>query len=186
MTAGGLYFDIDMAQLHAVADELQASEKQVKFALSAALRRTATTLRTLSARGLRDELQLRTIGLLRKRLKNLRLRMTSGDGVGLWYGLNDMPASWFKGTPKKTADGAEARGQKFPGAFVAKSQFKGRRTVFKRTSKARLHIAEQNLQVEDKAIVFIEDKVFDQVETIFWKHFRRDLNARVTYKIGEA
>lgn len=182
----GLLFDIDYSQLQRVGDELQASEKQIKFALSAALKRTATTLRTLSARGLKSELELRTINLLRKRLKTMKLRMSSaGDGVQLWYGLNDMPASWFKGTPKQNASGASMRGQQFDGGFVAKSKFKGRRTVFKRTSSARLHIQEQNLAVEDKAIVFIEDKIFDQVEEIFWKHFMRDLNARVKFNIGE-
>lgn len=184
--SGGLFFDIDYAQLRKVGEELQASEKQIKFALHVALNRTATTLRTLSARGLKSELELRTIALLRKRLKTMKLRMSSdGSGVTLWYGLNDMPASWFKGTPKKTAGGASMRGQEFAGAFVAKSKFKGRRTVFKRAGKERLHITEQNLQVEDKAAVFIEDKIFDQTEEIFWKHFMRDLRARVTYNIGE-
>lgn len=182
--SGSLFFDIDHSQLRAVAEELQASEKQVKFALSAALNRTATTLRTLSARGLKSELELRTIGLLRKRLKTMKLRM-SKDGVALWYGLNDMPASWFKGRPKQDAKGASMRGQRFEGGFVAKSKFKGRNTIFKRAGKERLHITEQNLPVEDRAIVFIEDKVFDQTEAIFWRHFMRDLRARVKYSIGE-
>lgn len=185
MAAGGLFFDIDAHQLRQVADELAASERQVKLALSAALRRTATTLRTLAARGLRNELQLRTVGLLRKRLKQLRLRMANGDGVQLWFGLNDIPASWFKGRPRQTATGAEVRGKSFPGAFVARSQFKGRRTAFKRKGKGRLHIEEQLLPIEDSAVVFIEDRIFDQTETIFWNHFRRDLAARVTYNIGE-
>lgn len=180
MSDGGLYFDIDLRQIVKVGDDLGASEKQVKFALSAALRRTATTLRTMAARGLKDELELRTINLLRKRLKTLKLRMGKQDGVQLWFGLNDMPASWFKGRPKQTASGATMRGQEIAGGFVAKSKFKGRQTIFKRTGKARLHIQEQNLEVDDKAIVFIEDKIFDQTEEIFWKYFTRDLNARVS------
>ena len=181
-----LFVDIDASELRRVGDELQASEKQIKFALSAALKRTATTLRTMSARGLKSELELRTINLLRKRLKTLKLRASkSGDGVELWYGLNDMPASWFKGTPKQNSKGASMRGQQFDGGFVAKSKFKGRRTVFKRTGKGRLHIQEQNLAVEDRAIVFIEDEIFEQADRIFWKHFMRDLNARVKYNIGE-
>lgn len=181
--SGGLHFDIDLAQLRIIGAELQASEKQVKLALHTALNRTATTLRTMAARGLKNELELRTINLLRKRLKTLKLRMT-GEGVQLWFGLNDMPASWFKGTPKQTASGAQVRGHSFAGAFVAKSKFKGRKTVFKRTGDKRLHIAEQNLPIEDSAVVFIEDKIFDQTEQIFWKYFQRDLNARVKYRIG--
>ena len=185
--SGGLFFDIDLAQLKAAGAELQASERQIKFALHYALGRTATSLRTLAARGLKSELELRTINLLRKRLKSLKLRMNSdGEGVQLWFGLNDMPASWFKGRPKQTSSGASVRGHEFAGAFVAKSKFKGRMTVFKRAGKQRLHITEQTLPIEDQAMVFIEDKIFDQTEQIFWRYFMRDLNARVKFQIGKA
>jgi hypothetical protein len=180
-----LHFEIDASRLTGAADELQATPKQVKLSLSRAAGRTATTLRVLSARGLANKLQLRVIGLLRKRLKSLRIRKTGVDGFQLWYGINDMPASWFKGRPKETAIGAEARGQQFPGAFVARSKVKGRMTVFKRTGRSRLHIVEQNLAVEDKAIVFIEDEIFPMAEALFWRNFERDLRARVTYSIGE-
>lgn len=187
----GLIFDIDLTDLVNTGREVGASTKQIQFAISYAMRRTATTLRTMSARGLKSELELRTIALLRKRLKTLRLRnfmqakAHTGGGIQLWYGLNDMPASWFKGTPKKTADGAEKRGQNIAGGFIGKSKVKGRRTIFKRVGEKRLPIAEQNLAIEDKAIVFIEDKIFDQVEEIFWKYFVRDVNARVSYRLGE-
>lgn len=184
--SGGLHFDIDTTQLRAAGVELGATERQVKLALHAALNRTATSLRTLAARGLKSELELRTVSLLRKRLKSIKLRASKdGSSVQLWFGLNEMPVSWFKGRPKQTSSGAEMRGQSFAGGFVAKSTFKGRRTVFKRTSKKRLHIAEQNLPIQDKAVVFIEDKIFDQTETIFWKYFTRDLDARVRFSIGE-
>lgn len=183
---GHLYFDIDFSQLIGVADELQASEKQIKFAISAALKRTATTLRTMAARGLKSELQLRTISLLRKRLKTLKLRAARDSSeISLWYGLNDMPASWFKGRPKRTKTGAEMRGQQIAGGFVAKSSFKGRQTIFKRKGKERLPIAEQNLEIEDSARVYIEDQIFDQTQEIFWRYFVRDLTARVKYSIGE-
>lgn len=181
----GLNFDIDSTQLGAVVAELGATERQVKLAFHAALRRTATTLRTLSARGLASELQLRTISLLRKRLKTLRLKR-GADGVTLWYGLNDMPASWFKGTPTQDATGASMRGQHVTGAFVARSKYKGRKTMFKREGKSRLHIQEQNLAVGDQALVYVEDRIFSQTETIFWKNFTRELSARVKYKIGAA
>lgn len=178
-------FQIDDSQLRLVANELQATDKQVYQAFARALRRTVTTLRTLAARGLRNELQLRVLNLLRKRLKTTMRSNSSRFAEGsLWVGVNDMPASWFKGTPKQTASGATARGQNFPGAFVAKSKYKGRLTVFKRTGSARLHIEEQNLRVDDSAQEFVEDKVFADVETIFWQHFRRDLAARVAYNIG--
>jgi len=62
---------------------------------------------------------------------------------------------------------------------------KGKQTIFKRKDKERLPIVEQQLPIEDKAIVYIEDEIFDQVIEIFWGHFQRDLRARVKYQIGE-
>jgi hypothetical protein len=181
-----LHFEIDAQGLEGIILDLGATEKQVKFAIHRAVARTATALRTMAARRLKDELQLRTIQLLRQRLKSLRLRVTDGDGMTLWFGLNDMPVSWFKGTPKQDASGARFRGQEFAGAFVAKSRFKGRKTVFKRNGDQRLHITEQLLPITDKAQVVIEDEIFVQTETIFWRIFERELRARVRYRIGEA
>lgn len=175
-----LHFDLDWQQLRGVATELEASEKQFKASLSRACNRTAATLRKMSGRGLKDELQLRTMAAMRKRLKSIRLR-TRQQGVVLWYGLNDLPVSSFKGRAKQTRDGATFRDQKFDGAFVGRSTVKGKRTVFKRAGKSRLPITEQLMPIKDKAEIFIEDEIFTQVEQIFWKHFERDLRARVKY-----
>lgn len=180
-----LHFDIDFDELRNVANELEASEKQFKAALSRACNRTAASLRKLSGRGLKDELQLRTLGIMRKRLKSIKLR-SKGTGLVLWYGLNDLPVSSFKGRAKQTEDGAEFRGEKFDGAFVARSGVKGKRTVFKRKGAGRLPISEQLMPIKDKADVFIEDEIFTKVEEIFWQHFRRDLAARVKFSLGEA
>jgi len=179
-----LNFDIEWSELQAVAGELQASEKQFKAALSRACNRTAATLRRMSARGLKDELQLRTLSVLRKRLKSIKLKAKSKTGLVLWYGLNDLPVSSFKGRVRQTKEGADFRGHQFKGAFVAKSGIKGKRTVFKRSGSGRLPIAEQLMPIKDKADVFIEDEIFVQVEEIFWNNFRRDLAARVKYNIG--
>ena len=180
-----LNFDLDWQQLRGVASELEASEKQFKSSLTRACNRTAATLRKMSGRGLKDELQLRTLGVMRKRLKSIRLKSRQ-SGIVLWYGLNDLPVSSFKGRAKKTADGAEFRGEKFSGGFIGRSTIKGKRTVFKRSGAARLPIAEQLMPIKDQADVFIEDEIFVQVEQIFWQHFERDLRARVKYDIGGA
>lgn len=182
-----LHFDIGWRQLEDISQELGATNNQVKFALSRALRRTEATLRRMSAKGLTRVLQLRTMGSMRKRLKSIKMRkfgLNAGDGVGLWYGLNEIPVSSFKGRPRKTEGGAEFRGQNYEGAFVAKSKFKGKQTIFRRATEKPLPITEQLHKIEDKAIVFIEDEVFDQIEKIFWQHFRRDLQARVKFKVG--
>jgi len=181
-----IHFDIEWGDLRRIGEELGATDKQVKLALSRALGRTASRLRTLSTRGLKSELDLRRVSALRNRLKSLRLRKGSVEGVQLWYGLNDMPASWFRGTPKQTADGATFRGKDFQGGFVGRSQYAKGKTVFRRKGKARLSIEEQMMPVQDKAETYIEDDVFVQLEDIFWPLFRRELEARVKFKIGEA
>jgi len=183
---GLLHFEIDATGMDQLVMDLGATEKQVKFALHRALARTATALRTMAARKLKDELALRTINMLRKRLKSLKLRVSGGDGMQLWFGINDMPVSWFKGTPKRGGDGASFRGQEYKGGFVATSKFKNRKTIFKREGKGRLHIIEQQMAISDRAQVVIEDQIFVQTEQIFWKNFQRDLTARVKYKLGEA
>ncbi len=181
-----IHFDIEWKDLQRVGDELGASKTQIKFAMSRALRRTASKLRTLSSKGLKTELELRRAGALRKRLKSIRLGKGKIEGVQLWYGLNDMPVSWFKGTPRKTTSGATFRGKEYKGAFVAASNYTRGKTIFKRKGKSRLHIEEQLFPVKDKADVFVEDTIFVKVDAIFWPLFRRELDARVKYKIGRA
>lgn len=183
-----IHFDIDWENLTAISDELGGTEKQLRFALSFALRRTATRLRALSARGLRTELELVKLSHLRKRLRQLKLSKGRGgvEGVQLRYGLNDMPVSWFKGRASKTATGASFRGQEFKGGFIGFSKVKGKNTIFKRAGRARLAITEQLMGIEDKARVYIEDEIFVQLEDIFWPIFKREIAARIKYKIGEA
>lgn len=182
-----IHFDIEWSDLQRIGDELGATPKQVKLALSRSLARTASKLRTLSAKGLKNELDLRRLNALRKRLKSIKLRKGGIEGVQLWYGLNDMPVSWFKGTPRQDVGGAWFKDFYFAGAFVGRSNFKGgAKTIFKRKGKARLAIEEQLLTVKDKADVYVEDHVFVLVEKIFWPLFERELQARVKYKIGES
>lgn len=185
-----LQFDLDWRELWQVGEELQATDKQVAFALGRAMRRTEATLRRMSSKGLTKVLQLRAASTLRKRLKSIRMRMSSptarDQGMGLWYGLNDLPVSSFKGRPKETSGGATFQGQEYEGAFVGRSKAKGKQTIFKRVRETRLPVAEQLHPIEDKAIVFIEDQIFDQVLEVFWQHFRRDLRARVKFKLGES
>lgn len=182
-----LNFDIDWLGLLRIGDELGASEKQVKLALNRAMRRTEATLRRMSSKGLTQELQLRAATALRKRLKSIKLKMGTGDAnMTLWYGLNDMPVSAFKGRPSRTKDGAAFRGHNFEGGFIGRSKVKNRRTIFKRKGEARLPIIEQLYPIKDQAETFIEDRVFAELEDVFWQHFQRDIQARVKFKLGGA
>lgn len=184
-----LHYDLDWSQLLSVGAEIGATDKQVAFALTRAMRRTEATLRRMSASGLTKVLQLRVMATMRKRLKSIKMRIggaATGASMALWYGLNDLPVSSFKGRPRETKSGASFRGVDHPGAFVGKSKVKGKQTIFKRVGEARLPIAEQLHPIENKAIEFIEDEIFDKVEEIFWQHFKRDLQARVKFKLGES
>jgi len=184
MAGGGLFFDIDTRELERVGLELGATARQVQLALGRSLGRTAATLRRMSERGLRSEMDLRALKFLRLRLRTIRLRTAGADGVGLWYGMNPIPVGEFKGRPENTAAGAAFRGKEFPGAFKGRNK-RGQPTVFKRVGDARFPVAEQTLDVKDRMDTFLEDQVFTEVETIFWRHFRRDLEARVKFKLGE-
>lgn len=181
-----IHFDIQWSDLLKIGDEIGASERQVKLSLSRSLSRTASKLRTLSIKGLKSELDIKRSNALRKRLRSIKLKKTGNEGVKLWYGLSDMPVSWFNGRPVKTATGAKFRNVEYPGAFIASGKYTKGKTIFKRKGKSRLHIEEQLFPINDKADIYIEDRVFIQVETIFWPLFRREIEARVKYKIGQS
>jgi hypothetical protein len=185
--SGGDFFEIDTDSLERVGGELGATARQVGLALARALTRTAATLRRKSERGLRTELELRALKFLRLRLKSLRMKRTrgwQGGDVSIWYGLNPMPVGEFKGKPMRNDAGASFRGTQFPGGFVGRNK-RRQPTVFKRRGGGRLPIEEQTLEVQDRMQVFLEDRIFQDVENIFWEHFKKDLAARVKYKLGE-
>lgn len=181
-----LDFEIDEGELRRIVSELGAAPKEVRLSFNRALSRTAATLRKLSSKGLQSELGLRRAKRLRRRLKTLRIKSGKGMAeVQLWYGLNDMPVSEFKGRVDQTGSGASYAGpagsHRFQDAFVARSQRAGRRTIMRRRRQSRLPIAEEQLPIKDKADTFVEDEIFYRLEEIFWGHFRRDLEARVRY-----
>jgi len=180
-----LQFDIDAGEIRAIAREFGASNKQLKFAYSRALRRTATTMRSRARKGLKDRLGLRNAKEIRKRLYGFRFMRGKGDlgGVRMWFGLNDLRVSSFKGRVRETASGAAfARGEIEDG-FVARNR-KGQRTIMKRVGRERYPIHEARAGIEDEAQTFIEDEVFDDVEEVFYKNFRAEIRARTIYDVG--
>lgn len=177
-----LDFDIDFEQLDALAQELEATDVQVKRAFSRALNRTAKTLRVRASKGLKDELKLRTVQHVRRRLKGLKLKRKGRDEVGLWVGMNDLPLSSLKGRIKKGPSGYAFHAQHgetydFPGAFI--SRVTGKRSLFARVGQSRLPIAEQAVPVEDRMTTYLEDEIFTELESIFFHHFIQDLRFRV-------
>lgn len=180
-----LAFDFDARELKRIADEFEASERDLKFAYSRALRRTAQTMKTLARKGLRTELQLRTAAELRRRLQGFRFKRGKGLGeVKMWFGLNDMRVSAFKGRAARTGAGASFADHDFPGAFIARNS-KGRPTVMRRATQKAYPIREERMPIEDKAQIFIEDEVFDEIEEVFFKNFRAEVRARTLYNVGK-
>lgn len=187
-----IHFDLDAKQIGDLITELGLTERQAKYALSRALRRTATTLRVKSERGLRDELGTKKMAYLRRRLRFSQFSRANFEGARLWYGTNDMPVSALKGKVQEGSGGASFSGKAgshtYKGAFVAKSKrgwTKNGRTIFTRKSGKRLPIAEVQLPVKDRMDTFIEDEIFDQINEIFWNHFERDMLARAKFGIGQ-
>lgn len=181
-----LHFDFDASAMREIADEFGASEKQIAMAYSRALRRTASNMKTQSRKGLRELLGLRSAAELRKRLAGFRFNRGSGGDLGsvrMWYGLNDLRASAFKGRPQLTADGASMAGRSVSGGFVAKNR-KGQRTIMRRVGRKRYPIAEARLDIEDEAARFIEDEVFDEIDEVFFRNFRAEIRARTIYEVG--
>jgi hypothetical protein len=70
-----------------------------------------------------------------------------GD-VSMWFGLNDMRVSAFKGRAARTGAGASFAGQDFDGAFVGRNA-KGRQTVMRRVGKSRWPVKEERMSIED-------------------------------------
>ena len=165
-----LHFEIDAAQVNALIAELGVTEKQAKFALGRALQRTAATLRRLSERGLKSELDIKKVAYLRKRLKSVRFKGASFEGMKLWYGLNDMPVSALRGKMAKQRDGAQFSGKagskSFKGGFLAKSARGFGRTIFMREGKARVPLREAEMPVKDRMDIFVEDEVFVQANRL--------------------
>ena len=186
-----LDFDVDAEGLQRIAEELGAMPKEINAAYNRALTRTAATLRKLSSQGLQSELGLRRAAAVRRRLKTIRVKGSkTGDyrrmaEVRLWYGLNDLPVSEFKGRVSESASGARYSGpagnEAFAGAFVANPRGSKRRTIMRRRGRKRLPIQQETLPIKDRADVYVEDEIFVHLESIFWRHFRDDLERRVAY-----
>lgn len=177
-----IHFDIDARQIEALRLELGLTNKQAKFALGRALRRTAATLKTRSERGLKSKLDVKKLAYLRRRLRMSRLQKQSFEGAQLWFGANDMPVSALRGRLTKAGKGASFTGKagshSFDGGFIRKSRRGWGRTIFIRSGKARHPLREAAAPVKDQMDIFIEDEVFAEWDAIFWNHFRRDMQGR--------
>lgn len=179
-----LAFDFDDfdKRLDEIGEAYDATPKQLKMATNRSLKRTAGTLRKLSSSGLKTELGLRNATALRRRMKQYRVGKGK-DALKLWYGVNDMPVSAFKGRPKMVPGGVKMGETMIHGAFFAR--IGGKRKVMQRYGAGRWTIGEATMPVADRMVQFLEDNVFVDVDTIFFKHFNHEIRAATILEIGE-
>lgn len=178
-----LAFDIDDRKMEAIATEFAATPKQIEQAYGRAMKRTAGTLRRLATSGLKSKLGLRNTQALRRRIKEYRLKGSSGKGVKLWFGVNDLPLSAFKGRPQKVADGVRFGDTVIKGAFIARRG--GKRGVYRRLTDKAFPIDEARMPVSDRMMIYLEDQVFVDLDTIFFKNFAAEIRARTIFGVGE-
>jgi hypothetical protein len=180
-----LAFDFDARQIAEIAKEFDATDKQISQAYSRALRRTASALKTKAGKELRVRLGLRTAAVIRRRLAGFSFKKDGALGsVRMWFGMNDIPVSGFKGRPVLVAGGAALGNRNFPGAFIGKNS-KGVKTIMRRVGAARFPIVEQSVPIGDEMQVFVEDEVFADIDDIFFRNFRAEIRARTIYGVGE-
>ncbi|MFM2476364.1 phage tail protein [Celerinatantimonas sp. MCCC 1A17872] len=189
-----LLFNIDADELEAIRQSLDATTTDMIKAYNRALNRTAITLKSMSAKLLKDELQVRKLKTLRQRLKSFKAKGEGKDlgSLRLWYGLNDLPVSRLKGRVKRQGTKKHPKGASFiPAAsrlgtqhwdqgFVARLH--GPRSVYQRTGRRRFPVKEEQVPVNDAMQIKIEDEIFEQLPTIFLHHYTTDLRGRIAMR----
>lgn len=171
---------IDAAGLARVAAEFGASEAQLRAALKRAENRTAQRLRTMARKALREGLALRSAAVLKARLRLRRSRV----GASLWVGLNNLPASAFKGRPRASGGGVSAGGRQFSGAFIGRGQDSGSAQAFRRTGASRLPIEVVTVPIKDEADSILEAQVMREAADSFMQAFVAEVRARTIYGVG--
>jgi hypothetical protein len=180
-----LRFDIDSVQLRELSERFGASSKDVESAYSRAMKRTAGNIRKLSSKGLQSELGLRNATALRRRIKEFRFKGRSrSESIVLWYGVNDLPLSAFKGRPVAVPGGIEFNGTKIVGAFFARPGGK-KRGIYQRAGAARYPLIEATMPVADRMMIYLEDEVFVDIEGLFFRNFASEIKARTIYGVGQ-
>lgn len=188
-----LMFDIDLDELKAIQSLIGANTTEMLKAYNRALSRTAVTIRKLSLKMMKDSLQAKNAALIRRRLKQFKVKQSGKnlDELRLWFGLNDLPASALKGRSRRKGSKKKPNGAMFIPAspalkpvhedkgFVAK--VKGPRSVFTRNGKERWKISEAKVNIQPIQEE-IEDDIFVLLPDIFLKHFETDLRGRVAIR----
>lgn len=155
-----LSIDIDEGKISDISREFGATEKQVRYAYSKALTRTAGTLRKIATSGIKTELGLKNAKLLRQRIKLRKRKGANSASATIWVGTRDMPYSDFKGRRTKTETGVRVGDDLIHGGFVGTSVFTGRKEIFKRKGRQSHPIVLVGKPIHERVVTYLEDNVY--------------------------
>ena len=172
--------DLDSAK---VQKALKLTEKQMGTLFKRAAKRTAQNVRVIASKG-----NLGLEGLRRKKVPRARVKpLNRGDKIGIWFGLNDVRLSEFKGKPKKVEGGVVFRGKFYDGYFLARFKHDPNPKSIKRVlilPPGGKSWEEAVVPIEKEALRFIETRIQPQVGKLFNKNFEQTVDAHAHIKWG--
>ena len=169
MPRTALYVDLDASALNNVVEAYKLTPAQFDQSFKRAAKRTAGTFRRLVSReklGIED---LRRTTAVRRRIKAL-FKKNDQTRDGIWFGLNDLWASEYRGTPKVVAGGIQFRGKFYANAYRIKRPGQ-RYRIFRRVNGKPEEIT---MPIEQEGLDYIENVILPQLVEAFYHHFLQD------------
>lgn len=152
--------------------DINATKQQVRLAAVRALNKTALWLKLQAAKEISEEKQIK-LTVIRKKLRIVKARAGSLE-VLIKANLYAVKAHLL-GNMKQTRTGTKVGKHQFIGAFIA-TMPTGHRGIFNRKGRTALPIQEVKLPLEPEASKIIEELVIHEVEEVFEKFLRRELD----------
>lgn len=161
-----------------IINAIDPGGKYIERAVGSTNQRMSQWVVTRSLRGLSALLKIRQ-SVIRRRLMRFRLH---GDiaGAKVWYGLDGVPFTDLK--PRKDAKGVITGdgGYYEEGAFTTTSRRSGRLRVLKRKAKNRYPVDDVNVDIDERALRFIERQVLqtNEFESKYIERLEQELKWR--------
>lgn len=168
-----MHINIDVSDgIDKVVKDINASKTKVESAAMKALNKTALWLKVQASSEISKEKQIK-LSAIRKRLRIIKASKSSMNTLvkASLYGIK----AGKLGTMKQTLMGASVGRRMFQGAFIATMK-SGHTGIFRRRYGSSLPIDEIILPIEPEASKIIKELVTQEVEKVFEKYFRRELD----------
>ncbi len=185
-------FDIDLEELEAIQNELAATKQEMLKAYNRALRRTAVTIRSISAKMAKETIQAKQQKNIRQLIKDYLDSETKGDlkSLRFWFGLDDMSVHTLKGSLRQNKTGATftpkarnlPRQQSDRGFVLTGGKIGNQRMMFDRFGKQKGKYRVMRVPIAESMKSKIEEDVYSQITEIFLNHFSTDLKGRIAMR----